>query len=161
MLKDVSDFNQGVSKGSLIRLVFSNVWKTKVSLCWCIYCEDMDNWWWLISAWISNYIHNKVWTELLIHSQTSTVATVEVWEWISNFIPHFMMNVITHLEAMVSQIISTSTVCSKIVRASTRENIKALHVLWHLHYNDVIMSAIVSQIISLTIVYSTVYSAQI
>ena len=34
--------------------------------------------------------------KLLIHSQTSTVAAVEFWEWISNFIPHFPVNVITH-----------------------------------------------------------------
>ena len=38
--------------------------------------------------------------ELLIHSQISTVqplkfvATVEVWEWISNFIQNSLMNVI-------------------------------------------------------------------
>ena len=31
-------------------------------------------------------------------------------------------------------------------------------VSWHLHYGDVIMGAIASQITSLTIVYSTVYS---
>ena len=31
---------------------------------------------------------------LLIHSQTSTVATVKVWDWISNFIPHFTGHVI-------------------------------------------------------------------
>ena len=30
--------------------------------------------------------------------------------------------------------------------------------VWHIHYNDVIMSAMESQITSLTIVYSTVYS---
>ena len=28
--------------------------------------------------------------KFFIHSQTSAVATVEVWEWISNFIPHFI-----------------------------------------------------------------------
>ena len=33
--------------------------------------------------------------KLLIHSQTSMV-TVEVWEWISNFILHFIMDVITY-----------------------------------------------------------------
>ena len=31
----------------------------------------------LIQAWISNYIHKKVWDEITILSQTSTV---EVWE---------------------------------------------------------------------------------
>ena len=34
--------------------------------------------------------------KLLIHSQTSTAAAVEVWEWISNFIPYFMMDVLTY-----------------------------------------------------------------
>ena len=32
---------------------------------------------------------------LLIHSQTSTVQ-LEVWEWISNFIPHFVMVIIAY-----------------------------------------------------------------
>ena len=32
------------------------------------------------------------------------------------------------------------------------------HAIWRLHYNDVLMSAMASQITSLTIVYSTVYS---
>ena len=33
-----------------------------------------------------------------------------------------------------------------------------MHNIWGLHYNDLIMSAIASQITSLTIVYSTVYT---
>ena len=32
----------------------------------------------------------------LIHSQTSNSCTVEVWECISNFIPHFIMDMITY-----------------------------------------------------------------
>ena len=39
-------------------------------------------------AWISTSII-KCELKLLIHSQTSTVASIEVLEWISNFIPHF------------------------------------------------------------------------
>ena len=31
----------------------------------------------LITAWIINYIHYKVWMELLIHSQTSTVQLLK------------------------------------------------------------------------------------
>ena len=31
---------------------------------------------------------------LFINSQTSTVAIVEVWEWISNFIPHPLMQIL-------------------------------------------------------------------
>ena len=33
--------------------------------------------------------------------------------------------------------------------------------MWRYHYNDIIMGAIASQLTSLTIVYSTVYSTQI
>ena len=50
----------------------------------------------------------QVWVKLLIHSQTSSVgeitypfpnfngATVEVWEWIDNFAPYIIMDVITY-----------------------------------------------------------------
>ena len=34
--------------------------------------------------------------ELLIHSQTSNGAAVEIWEWIRNFILHFTGHVITY-----------------------------------------------------------------
>ena len=40
-------------------------------------------------GWISNHIPSKVWVKLLIHSQT-----VEVCEWISDFISHFIIDVI-------------------------------------------------------------------
>ena len=48
----------------------------------------------LISACISNNIHYKVWDEI-IHSFLNS-ANVEVWEWISNFIPHFTEYIITY-----------------------------------------------------------------
>ena len=34
--------------------------------------------------------------ELLSHSQTSMAAAIEVWEWVSNFIPHFTGHMITY-----------------------------------------------------------------
>ena len=43
----------------------------------------------LISAWISNYIHYKVWDGIIYPFRNFNGCTVEVWEWISNFIPHF------------------------------------------------------------------------
>ena len=43
----------------------------------------------LIPAWISNYIHYKVWDEIIYPFLNCNGATVEVEEWISNFIPHF------------------------------------------------------------------------
>ena len=48
----------------------------------------------LIPAWISNYIHYKVWDEITDPFLNINSATVEVKEWISNFIPHFSGHVI-------------------------------------------------------------------
>ena len=46
-------------------------------------------------SWISNYIHHKVWDEFTYPLSNFNGAAVEVWEWISNFIPHFLGHVIT------------------------------------------------------------------
>ena len=43
----------------------------------------------LIPAWISNYVHCKVWDEITYPFPNFNGGTVEVWEWISNFIPPF------------------------------------------------------------------------
>ena len=45
-------------------------------------------------AWISNYIHYKVWDEIAYPYPNFKGATVEVWEWIGSFIPHFTGHVI-------------------------------------------------------------------
>ena len=49
-----------------------------------------------IPAWISNYIHYKVWDEITYPFPNFNSCTVEVWEWISNFIPCFPGHVITY-----------------------------------------------------------------
>ena len=41
----------------------------------------------LFPAWISNYIHHNVWVEITYPFPNFNGYTVEVWEWISNFIP--------------------------------------------------------------------------
>ena len=38
----------------------------------------------------------KVWDEIAYPFQNFNGVTVEVWEWISNFIPHIIMDVITY-----------------------------------------------------------------
>ena len=43
----------------------------------------------LISAWISNHMHDKVWDEITSPFPNFNGVTVEVWEWRSNFVPHF------------------------------------------------------------------------
>ena len=50
----------------------------------------------LIPAWISNYIHHKVWDKLTYPLSNFTGTTFEVWEWISNLIPHVTGHVITY-----------------------------------------------------------------
>ena len=43
----------------------------------------------LIPTWINNHMPSKVWVEITYPLPNFNSATVEVWEWISNFIPHF------------------------------------------------------------------------
>ena len=42
-----------------------------------------------IAAWINNYIYHKMSDETAYLYPNFNGAAVEVWEWISNFIPHF------------------------------------------------------------------------
>ena len=44
-----------------------------------------------VPAWISNHMPSRVWVNY-ISIPNFNGATVEVWEWISNFIPHFIMD---------------------------------------------------------------------
>ena len=48
----------------------------------------------LIPAWISNNMRSQACDELTHLSPNLTVA--EVWEWTSNFIPHFIIDLITY-----------------------------------------------------------------
>ena len=48
----------------------------------------------LIQTCISNHMPSELWYELLYPFPNFNAATVEVWEWISNFIPHFITDVI-------------------------------------------------------------------
>ena len=43
----------------------------------------------LITAWLSNYIYYEVQDEITHSFLDFNGATVEVWEWISNFTSHF------------------------------------------------------------------------
>ena len=50
----------------------------------------------LIPAWMSNYIHYEVWDEIMYAFPNIKGATIEVWEWINNFILHFTGHLITY-----------------------------------------------------------------
>ena len=43
----------------------------------------------LLPTWISNYIQYNVWGESTYPFPNFKFGTVEVWEWMSNLIPHF------------------------------------------------------------------------
>ena len=62
--------------------------------------STLDPFYWhgltLIPAWISNYTHYKVWDEITDTAPNFNVYAVKVWEWISNFIQHFTMHMITY-----------------------------------------------------------------
>ena len=45
---------------------------------------------------MSNHIHCKVWNEITYAFSNFNGATIEVWQWISNFIPHFNEHVIAN-----------------------------------------------------------------
>ena len=49
----------------------------------------------LIPAWISNHTHSEVCGEITYLSPSFNGAIVEVWEWISAFIPNFIMDLST------------------------------------------------------------------
>ena len=55
-----------------------------ISLTWF---NIMDN---------SNHMPGKMWDEITYPFSNFKGARCEVWEWISNFIPHVIMDVITH-----------------------------------------------------------------
>ena len=50
----------------------------------------------LIPACISNHMASKVWDEITYPFPNLNGWSVEVWEWISHFIPHSIMDVITY-----------------------------------------------------------------
>ena len=49
----------------------------------------------LCFQWINNYIHYKMWDEIIYPCPNFNGAAFEVWEWIGNFMPHFTVYVIS------------------------------------------------------------------
>ena len=50
----------------------------------------------LIPTWIGNNTHSNVWNEFTYLFPNFSGRTVEVWEWISNFVAHFIGHVIIY-----------------------------------------------------------------
>ena len=51
------------------------------------------HWLTLITAWITNHIHRKMWNEITSLFPNFSGCTIEIWEWI---IPQYIMDVITY-----------------------------------------------------------------
>ena len=47
-------------------------------------------------SWIGKYMHYKMCNQITYPFPNLNGTTVEGWEWISNFIPHFTGHVITY-----------------------------------------------------------------
>ena len=50
----------------------------------------------LIPAWVIYYIYSNVLDKITYPFPNFNYATIEVWEWISNFSPYYTVYVITH-----------------------------------------------------------------
>ena len=74
------------------RKISKTQYKWGMPLCGPFYYHGLTS----ISAWISNTIRLQVWYEITYAFPNLNGCTVEVWEWIINFIPHFIPHVITH-----------------------------------------------------------------
>ena len=71
-----------------------------------------------ISTWICNHMPCKMWDEITYQHPNSNGATVEVWEWISNCIPH-LYNDCNYLPRLRLQLIHKNkrniTTCKTVV----------------------------------------------
>ena len=52
--------------------------------------------WFGFNPSMDKYVYNKVWAKIIYPFPNFNDCIVEVLEWISNFIQHIMMDVITH-----------------------------------------------------------------
>ena len=50
----------------------------------------------IILAWMRNYLHWKVWDEFTSTFPSFNGSTVELWEWINDFVPHFIGHMPTY-----------------------------------------------------------------
>ena len=118
----------------------------------------------LIPAWISDHILSKVWDEIIYSFSNFNGCTVEVWEWISNFIPHFTFHngcdYLSMLGSKLNQINKRGPVSSAAMYwvCGINRSLLSTRGAFPNHYDDVTMSTMASQITSLTIIYSIVYS---
>ena len=130
-------------------------------------------------TWISNNIHYYLWNEITYPFQNFNGATVDVREWLSNFIRHFINYVITYPRwNLSSDMLVKGAPCARnkiflgtlmpinqygaIESTPHTHNDHCDHLGWNnvnhilcVHYSDIIMNAIASQITGVSIVCSS------
>ena len=81
-------------------MILRRMWYVIILKIKCLETDQLRPFWltWLtlIPAWINNHMQSKMSGEFTDPFPNFSFPTVEVWEWISNFIPHFIMNVILY-----------------------------------------------------------------
>ena len=70
----------------------NGTWTAKAYYCSPIYWHRLSS----IPGWISTHMISKVWDEIIYPIPNFNGCTVEVWEWINNFILHIIADVITY-----------------------------------------------------------------
>ena len=100
-LWNIHSFNVGGGDIKVQVYTYSFFVKKTHYVCWCprpICHQGPLLLTWLIfnPAWISNHLPGKGWDEITYPSINCNGCTVEAWELIGNFIPHFIMDVIDY-----------------------------------------------------------------
>ena len=97
--------------------------------------------WYLLLTWTSNYIHYKVWDEIINPLPNFDRTPIDVWKWISISIPHFT----GHVAAMETTSMETARALDKDKEHNLR--ITGICPIWH--------------VIPLSKIYRKFYSAKI
>ena len=83
-------------------------------------------------AWVTNRISSKKWDEIIYPFSNFNGCTVEVWEWISNFITHFIMDVIidTCWDLSYTMLVKGTLGCTVGCRIFRHEKVKHVMRTW-------------------------------
>ena len=76
--------------------------------------------WTLIPTWINDHMPSKVWGQVNHPFPNFNCATVEVWEWISNFISHFIMDISSIIKCDMKLLIHSQTNLSMLALTLNR-----------------------------------------
>ena len=80
-------------------------------------------------AWISNYIHYEMWDEITYAFPNFNVATVEVWEWMSNSLcVWYSFPLLDHSKRFINRLVVISYIIF-VFRWKT-----VLHIFYHLQW---------------------------